>query len=160
MFLLDVRTPDEFALGSLPGAVNIPLDEIRDRIAELPSNKPIYTFCAVGLRGYLAYRILIQHGFKEVYNLSGGLKTYRAATAPIILHENEETDDTPSAQDSPAEPSVAAEAPQTTTAANPNNAGGCLRITMFQGPVLKMKKTMDTLVPGERVEIVATDPGF
>ena len=106
VFLLDVRTPDEFALGSLPGAVNIPLDEIRDRIAELPSNKPIYTFCAVGLRGYLAYRILIQHGFKEVYNLSGGLKTYRAATAPIILHENEETDDTPSAQDSPAKPSV------------------------------------------------------
>ena len=160
VFLLDVRTPDEFALGSLPGAVNIPLDEIRDRIAELPSNKPIYTFCAVGLRGYLAYRILIQHGFKEVYNLSGGLKTYRAATAPIILHENEETDDTPSAQDSPAKPSVTAEAPQTTTAANPKTIRVDACGLQCPGPVLKMKKTMDTLVPGERVEIVATDPGF
>ena len=160
VFLLDVRTPDEFALGSLPGAVNIPLDEIRDRIAELPSNKPIYTFCAVGLRGYLAYRILIQHGFKEVYNLSGGLKTYRAATAPIILHENEETDDTPSAQDSPAKPSVGAEAPQTTTAANPKTIRVDACGLQCPGPVLKMKKTMDTLVPGERVEIVATDPGF
>ena len=47
----------------------------------------IYTFCAVGLRGYLAYRILTQHGFEKVRNLSGGLKTYRAATAPIIIHE-------------------------------------------------------------------------
>lgn len=160
VFLLDVRTPDEFALGSLPGAVNIPLDEIRDRIAELPSNKPIYTFCAVGLRGYLAYRILIQHGFKEVYNLSGGLKTYRAATAPIILHENEETDDTPSAQDSSAKPSVGAEAPQTTTAANPKTIRVDACGLQCPGPVLKMKKTMDTLVPGERVAIVATDPGF
>ena len=47
-FLLDVRTPDEFSLGSLPGAVNIPLDELRDRLAELPKDKMIYTFCAVG----------------------------------------------------------------------------------------------------------------
>ena len=75
-FLLDVRTPDEFSLGSLPGAVNIPLDELRDRLAELPKDKMIYTFCAVGLRGYLAYRILTQHGFDKVRNLSGGLKTY------------------------------------------------------------------------------------
>ena len=74
-------------MGTLPGAVNIPLDELRDRIAELPKDKMIYTFCAVGLRGYLAYRILTQHGFEKVRNLSGGLKTYRAATAPIIIHE-------------------------------------------------------------------------
>ena len=71
-FLLDVRTPDEYSLGSLPGAVNIPLDELRDRLAELPKDKMIYTFCAVGLRGYLAYRILTQHGFDKVRNLSGG----------------------------------------------------------------------------------------
>lgn len=87
-FLLDVRTPDEFALGTLPGAVNIPLDELRDRLTELPKDRMIYTFCAVGLRGYLAYRILTQHGFEKVRNLSGGLKTYRAATAPIIIHED------------------------------------------------------------------------
>ena len=86
-FLLDVRTPDEFSLGSLPGAVNIPLDEIRDRIDEIPKDKPVYVFCAVGLRGYLAYRILSQHGYDKVRNLSGGLKIYKAATAPIVLNE-------------------------------------------------------------------------
>jgi len=64
-FLLDVRTPDEFSLNTLPGAVNIPLDELRDRLDELPKDKMIYTFCAVGLRGYLAYRILVQHGFER-----------------------------------------------------------------------------------------------
>ena len=94
-FLLDVRTQDEFSLGTLPGAVNIPLDELRDRIAELPKDKMIYTFCAVGLRGYLAYRILTQHGFEKVRNLSGGLKTYRAATAPIIIHEENDNETEP-----------------------------------------------------------------
>ena len=99
-FLLDVRTPDEYSLGSLPGAVNIPLDELRDRLAELPKDKMIYTFCAVGLRGYLAYRILTQHGFDKVRNLSGGLKTYRAATAPIIIREENgnEIDESPEQQ--------------------------------------------------------------
>ena len=99
-FLLDVRTPDEYSLGSLPGAVNIPLDELRDRLAELPKDKMIYTFCAVGLRGYLAYRILTQHEFDKVRNLSGGLKTYRAATAPIIIREENgnEIDESPEQQ--------------------------------------------------------------
>ena len=90
-FLLDVRTPDEFSLGSLPGAINIPLDEIRDRIDEIPKDKPVYVFCAVGLRGYLAYRILVQHGYDKVRNLSGGLKIYKAATAPIIRNEGGDT---------------------------------------------------------------------
>ena len=160
VFLLDVRTPDEFALGSLPGAVNIPLDEIRDRMDEIPSEKPIYTFCAVGLRGYLAYRILIQHGFKDVYNLSGGLKTYRAATAPIILHEDEATENMSITQESQVKQPASAEKMQ----AAPVAMSKTIRVDacglQCPGPILKMKKTMDTLAPGERVEIVATDPGF
>lgn len=86
-FLLDVRTPAEFATGSLPNAVNIPLDELRDRICELPRDKAIDVFCIVGLRGYLAYRILTLNGFERVRNLVGGLKIYKAATAPIIIRE-------------------------------------------------------------------------
>lgn len=160
VFLLDVRTPDEFALGSLPGAVNIPLDEIRDRMDEIPSEKPIYTFCAVGLRGYLAYRILIQHGFKDVYNLSGGLKTYRAATAPIVLHEDEATKNMSITQESQVKQPASAEKMQ----AAPVAMSKTIRVDacglQCPGPILKMKKTMDTLAPGERVEIVATDPGF
>ena len=78
VFLLDCRTPAEFAMGTIPGAVNIPLDELRNRLEELPKDKPVYEFCQVGLRGYIAYRILTQHGF-EVYNLSGGYKSYAQA---------------------------------------------------------------------------------
>lgn len=80
---LDVRTPDEYRLGSLPGFINIPVDELRDRLNELSKNKPVVITCAVGLRGYLAYRILTQNGFAEVRNLSGGYKTWSVATAPL-----------------------------------------------------------------------------
>ena len=159
-FLLDVRTQDEFALGSLPGAVNIPLDELRDRMSELPKDRMIYTFCAVGLRGYLAYRILTQHGFDKVRNLSGGLKTYRAATAPIVIHqENEDqTDESPSPQEKTlsSEPSAAPAIP--VAAAKTIRVDACG--LQCPGPILKMKKTMDGLASGERVEITATDPGF
>ena len=159
-FLLDVRTQDEFALGSLPGAVNIPLDELRDRMSELPKDRMIYTFCAVGLRGYLAYRILTQHGFDKVRNLSGGLKTYRAATAPIVIHqENEDqTDESPSPQEKTlsSEPSAAPAIP--VAAAKTIRVDACG--LQCPGPILKMKKTMDGLASGERGEITATDPGF
>ncbi len=86
-FLLDVRTPEEFEKGSLPYAVNIPLDELRARICELPQDRPIDVFCGVGMRGYIACRILTLSGFEQVRNLVGGLKLYKAATAPIIIRE-------------------------------------------------------------------------
>lgn len=72
--LLDVRTPAEFAAGSIEGARNIPVDELRNRLEELPRT-PLLIFCAVGLRGYIAARILKQNGF-ECRNLSGGYTTY------------------------------------------------------------------------------------
>ena len=167
-FLLDVRTPDEFSLGSLPGAVNIPLDELRDRLAELPKDKMIYTFCAVGLRGYLAYRILTQHGFDKVRNLSGGLKTYRAATAPIIIREENgnEMDESPIQKETASQtsqPNVST-APVTAAADASATPAKTVRVDacglQCPGPILKMKKTMDTLASGERVEITSTDPGF
>jgi len=72
VLLLDVRTPAEFELGTIEGAVNIPLDDLRERICEIPRNKKIVIFCAVGLRGYLAQRILMGRGYADVWNLSGG----------------------------------------------------------------------------------------
>ncbi len=78
--LLDVRTAEEFAAGSIPGAVNIPVDDLRARLGELDAKKPVYEFCRIGLRGHVAYRILSQSGFPEVYNLAGGYRFYRAAT--------------------------------------------------------------------------------
>lgn len=77
--LLDVRTPEENAQGAIPGSLNIPNTELRERITELPSDKPIVVYCGVGLRGYLAERILRQNGFEDVYNLSGGYTTYSIA---------------------------------------------------------------------------------
>lgn len=70
-FLLDVRTNNEFQRGTLAGAHNIPVDELRERLGELPSDKRIMVFCQVGLRGYVACRILTQKGY-DAYNLSGG----------------------------------------------------------------------------------------
>jgi NADPH-dependent 2,4-dienoyl-CoA reductase/sulfur reductase-like enzyme/rhodanese-related sulfurtransferase len=75
-FLLDVRTATEFAAGSLPGAMNIPVDELRSRLAELPRNRAIAAYCQVGMRGYVATRLLLQHGF-HVANLGGGYKTFK-----------------------------------------------------------------------------------
>ncbi len=75
-FLLDVRTADEFVHGHVPNAVNIPVDELRSRLDELPRDKPIVAYCQVGMRGYLATRILLQNGF-EVANIGGGYTTYK-----------------------------------------------------------------------------------
>ncbi|HKM54174.1 MAG TPA: rhodanese-like domain-containing protein, partial [Isosphaeraceae bacterium] len=75
-FILDVRTPEEFARGHIPDAVNIPVDEIRDRLGEVPRNQDLAVYCQVGQRGYLATRILLQNGFRAV-NVGGGYKTYQ-----------------------------------------------------------------------------------
>lgn len=71
-FLLDVRYPEELAVEPLPGAVNIPLDELRQRLGELPRDREIHVICRSGQRAYYATRILLQNGFKA-RNLSGGM---------------------------------------------------------------------------------------
>jgi len=82
--ILDVRTKGERVRGQfIVGSLNIPLDELRERLDEIPKDKPIYIYCAVGLRGYLALKILTQRGFQNVKNLSGGYKTYSTATMSI-----------------------------------------------------------------------------
>ncbi len=75
-FLVDVRTPQEHAAGHIPAAVNIPVDELRSRLGELPQERDIAVYCQVGQRGYLATRILRQAGFSAV-NVGGGYKTYQ-----------------------------------------------------------------------------------
>lgn len=79
-FVLDVREPSEYAVGHIPGAVNIPLGQLRDRLAELPDGG-IVVYCRVGLRSYIATRILMQRGFRSVLNLNGGYTTYSAVMA-------------------------------------------------------------------------------
>ncbi|MDO4756562.1 MAG: FAD-dependent oxidoreductase, partial [Parabacteroides sp.] len=144
--LVDVRTADEASLGSLPGAVNIPLDELRERMNEIPTNKPVYVFCGVGLRGYLASNVLKGHGYTDVRNLIGGLKTYEAAVKPVLPPTNQPCD--------------------TGTCACTDSAPAAQVIRVdacgiqCPGPILKLKKSMETLQPGERLEVRATDAGF
>lgn len=73
--LIDVRSPGEFAKGSIPGAVNIPVDELRGRLSEIAKDRDVAVFCQVGQRGYLATRILLQAGY-QVRNIGGGYRTW------------------------------------------------------------------------------------
>ena len=141
---IDVRTRDEYKLGTIPGFINIPVDELREHSDELPKEKPIVVTCAVGLRGYLAYRILVQKGFKNVRNLSGGYKTWSMATAPV-----KET--------VPCKPvNTSCECP--TTQATPLKVDACG--LMCPGPVMQLKKNYETLKAGAQLQITATDQAF
>jgi NADPH-dependent 2,4-dienoyl-CoA reductase/sulfur reductase-like enzyme/rhodanese-related sulfurtransferase len=80
--ILDVRTPQEFGQGRIPGAVNISNTVLRDRLAEVPRDREIVLYCGVGIRGWMAESILRGNGFDRVGNLAGGWKTWKAATDP------------------------------------------------------------------------------
>lgn len=79
--LLDVRNLGEFERGHVSGAKNVPVDELRSRIAEVPLEKEIFVYCAVGFRGHLAVRILKENGFPSVWNVTGGYTSIRANDA-------------------------------------------------------------------------------
>jgi pyruvate/2-oxoglutarate dehydrogenase complex dihydrolipoamide dehydrogenase (E3) component/rhodanese-related sulfurtransferase len=83
--LIDVRRIDEFEKGNIENAINIPVDEIRDRLVEIPKDKKIYIYCEAGLRGYLAQRILSQNGYTQVKNLSGGYQLWHAVSNEFNL---------------------------------------------------------------------------
>lgn len=150
--LIDVRTSDEFELGAIKGAVNFPLDELREHLNEIPHDKPIWVYCGVGLRGYLASNILKENGFQSVRNLVGGIKTYKAATTPVSVPAKCEN----------REPSIKEQA--TCACHNSEPAIKVIRMDacgmQCPGPILKLKKGMETLQPGQCLEISATDAGF
>ena len=147
--LVDVRTSDEYSLGSIPGAVNIPLDDLRSRMVEIPIDRPVWLFCGVGLRGYLASNILKGNGYKEVRNLIGGLKTYKTAIAKI---------ETPTGFDTPC--------CETASCCSPSSVCEKTRIKVdtcgiqCPGPILKMKQAMESLQAGQLLQVRATDAGF
>lgn len=146
VMLLDVRTAEEFSFGSLPGAVNIPLDDLRERMQELPKDKEIIVFCAVGLRGYLAQRILRGHGYTAVRNLIGGYKTFATANAPVgkpnLPYNEPENLDTQAM----------------TTEIKTVKIDACG--LSCPGPIMKVKQAIDSIADGERIEITSTDAGF
>lgn len=153
--LLDVRTVEEFALGSITDAVNIPIDELRGKLDTLPRDRPIYVFCQVGLRGYLATRILRQNGFDQVYNLSGGYKLYHA----VMLDQASEIP-----FNCYGEPDSDSEGEKLTSFASVASEPRTLHIdaTGLQcpGPIIKLGEGMKQLEPGDTLILDATDPGF
>ena len=147
-FILDARTHDEFLLGSVPGAINIPVEEVRSRLNEIPHDKAVYVYCAIGLRGYLAAKILQAHGYKNVKNLLGGHRLYAAATSkiqtenPIYMQTNNNT-------------SSCCDAGQQDEIIKIDACG-----LQCPGPILKIKKGIENINDGQRLEIVATDSAF
>lgn len=149
--IIDTRTPAEFELGTISGAVNIPVDDIRERLNEIDKNKPVVVFCAVGLRGYIAARILMANGY-DVRNLSGGYKTYQLATQDLTCNTETECNDNPSCS-CEGTSNTSCNAPQTTLSVD---ACGL----QCPGPIMKLKQAIDKMQPGETIEVKATDPGF
>lgn len=155
--ILDIREEVEVMLGTIGGSVNIPLNSLRNRLDELDQSKNIIVYCAMGLRGYIASRILKQNGFANVKNLSGGYNLYKS----VMDDKNEaiidEREDKLSAVGSPEE----------TEELNEKIDIDDKEITEIDasglqcpGPIMQVYNTMKELNKGEVLRVKATDPGF
>lgn len=141
MLLVDVRDQVEVENGSMEGRVHIPLNSLRARMSELPKDKVLYLYCQVGLRGYIGARILQQNGF-TVKNITGGFKLYKAMQ-PL---------------ETKAEDTVIEEIPLTPAPGNTvdlDATGLCC-----PGPLMRVKSTVDSVNPGDTINITASDMGF
>ena len=156
--LLDVRTEAEVEAGTIPGAVHIPVDELRERLGKLSKEKEVLVFCQVGLRGYLAARTLSQHGYK-VRNLTGGYKTYKAAMGM----RPEEMSMTVEMREDAGEQGVCgacvgqpdSEEQEAAVAAEIDARG-----LQCPGPIMQLKEAIERVGEGEAVAVLAADGGF
>lgn len=147
-FLIDARTKEEYELGHIAKAINFPVDEIRERLSEIPKNKKIYIYCAIGLRGYIATRILMQNGFNNIFNLTGGYKTYScikndkkgSKLGCDVFQAVKESGD--------VENSVI-------ETLNINACG-----LQCPGPIIELKRNYDKIAVGKRLTIKVTDQAF
>ena len=137
--ILDVREELELINGKLKNSINIPLSELRKRYTELPKDKEIWTYCAVGLRGYLATRFLIQNAYK-VKNLAGGIKSEEK----VIIKPQEESSLTKESDN------------------NIEKEEDYLDLSGLScpGPLVKIKEKIDKLQGNEKLKVKVSDPGF
>lgn len=155
--LLDVRQPPENKAGAIPGSVLIPLPELRRRVDELPRDKKVVVYCQVGLRGYVAQRLLTQRGF-DCVNVVGGYLTW--------LMKRGDLDALPTESCLSGKPAAEDASPQTTPGASVPAAatGPVVELDacglQCPGPLMAMQRRMDELSPGAMLRVVATDPGF
>ncbi len=145
--LLDVREAGELLAFSLPGAVHIPLGELRSRVGELDKNKNVIVVCAVGVRANNAVRILRQNGFEKAMIYPGGTRFYQST------HYKEESGRMDTSPVSDSGYTEAAEAP---LASMRLNCSGM----QCPGPIMKVFETIKNMKDGEVMEVLASDPGF
>ena len=143
---IDVRTPAEVSMGVVPGSVNIPVDSLRDKIQTLDKDKTYIIYCAVGIRAYIAARMLVQNGFKDVRNLAGGFTTYRVASQDYTMSA-------PAPKPARPDKSVPKAADSHTIKVD---ACGL----QCPGPVIKLYEAMLDANDGDVINITSTDPGF
>lgn len=147
-FFLDIREEFELATGKLADPTWIPLNQLRQRLTELPKDKMIYVYCQVGQRGYNAARLLMAHGF-EVKNLDGGYKTYKQAKYQLKLVTLK----------APAVSTQTTNAPITNQPKAPMIELDACGL-QCPGPILKVKQAIDQMEDGQQLKIVASDFGF
>lgn len=152
--ILDVRDEVERELGYIEDSVNIPLNQLRNRLSELDKEKEIIIYCAVGLRGYIGARILKQHGFNKVRNLSGGYTTYSC----VFCQEDKDKCSGGSCSveatfDDSGRQQIVKETEK--KAVKLNVCG-----LSCPGPITQVYEKMKELEEGDMLEIRATDSGF
>lgn len=154
--IIDVREEFELVTGMMPNTINIPLGQLRDRLDEIPKDKELYATCQVGLRGYVACRLLEQHGFK-CKNIDGGVKTYQFVkrAEENLANQNKKTSSI-----STTEPSnnMKLEDLDITEI----NAHVSLDACGLQcpGPIRRVFEEMNKMQEGQVLEVKASDPGF
>ncbi|GIM29456.1 CoA-disulfide reductase [Clostridium polyendosporum] len=155
--LLDVRDDIEVEAGEIEGAVNIPVNELRERMNELDKNKEIFTYCAVGVRGYIASRILSQNGFK-VKNLTGGYKSYSQGN--YEAEKVESNDDDNNNDNSGRQENKMNKGSESTLKSEGKTVELDACGLSCPGPLMKVKTSIDGLKDGEILKVKASDPGF
>ncbi len=148
---LDVRDPEELAIGMIDGSMNIPLGELRQRLDEIPHSKRVVVYCQVGQRGYFAARILKQNGF-DVVNLNGGYKTYSHVACKQSNFDTFENVSISSREEIHEIPPFNAEN------ANEFTVDACG--LQCPGPILKLYNKVKEVNPGDLITVKATDFGF
>ncbi len=156
--LVDVRSEEEYRNGHVAGAINIPVDSLRERMSELDPSKTVVEYCQVGLRGYVADRILSQKGY-QVFNVTGG---YRSADSLKFKPSQEEEINASSSFSGsrmvvdPNTQAVKEEAKQLGTFDKTLDACGLC----CPGPLLQIKASMTDMLEGQILKVNASDPGF
>lgn len=149
--VIDCRSQAEAESGALPGSILIPVDELRERFTEIPREREVVTYCAVGMRGYVAARFLRQKGYR-VKNLNGGYRTWSWFQARRHEAPGEHPD---GPKPDKVQPARGAGSPANSEVIRLDVSG-----LQCPGPMVQVKNRTDQMEIGQILEVIASDPGF